>query len=199
MAEAQIYLLRHGETEWSKTGRHTGRTDIPLTENGRRRASQVAPLLTAVTFGLVLCSPLSRARDTAALAGLTPDGYDDELLEWDYGIYEGRTTQDIRDEKGAPDWVIWDDPIPGGERPDDVGRRASRVLQRVQPVLDEGRNVMLVAHGHFLRMLTATYLGLPAVGGRLFGLDAGGVGVLGHERVQPVITGWNISPDGLAD
>ncbi|MDQ1247941.1 MAG: hypothetical protein QG597_2313 [Actinomycetota bacterium] len=199
MSEAQLYLLRHGETEWSKSGRHTGRTDIPLTAAGRSRAAQVAPLLTAVTFGLVLCSPLSRARDTAELAGLTPDGFDDELLEWDYGVYEGRTTTDIRAEKGESDWVIWDDPIPGGERPADVGVRAARVLRRVQPVLAGGRNVMLVAHGHLLRMLTATYLGLPAVNGRLFALDPGGIGVLGHERVQPVIAGWNISPDGLAD
>lgn len=199
MPTAQLYLLRHGETEWSKSGRHTGRTDIPLTPDGRRRAAQVAPLLTAVTFGLVLCSPLSRARDTAELAGLTPDGFDDELLEWDYGVYEGRTTTDIRAERNDPDWVIWDDPIPQGERPDDVGVRASAVLARVRPVIEGGRNVMLVAHGHFLRMLTATYLGLPPVDGRMFALDAGGVSVLGHERTQPVITGWNISPDGLAD
>lgn len=199
MPSPQLYLLRHGETEWSKTGRHTGRTDIPLTAAGRSRAAQVAPLLTAVTFGLVLCSPLSRARETASLAGLTPDGFDDELLEWDYGVYEGRTTTDIRQEKGDPDWVIWDDPIPGGETPADVGARASRVLARVQPVLDSGRNVMLVAHGHFLRILTATYLGLPADDGRMFALDAGGVSVLGHERRQPTISGWNISPDGLAD
>jgi probable phosphoglycerate mutase len=199
MPTAQLYLLRHGETEWSKVGRHTGRTDIPLTDAGRQRAAQVAPLLTAVTFGLVLCSPLSRARDTAALAGLTPDGYDDELLEWDYGVYEGRTTADIRAEKGMPQWVIWDDPIPGGERPADVGARAGRVLDRVQPMLTSGRNVMLAAHGHFLRILTATYLGLPPADGRMFALDAGGVSVLGHERTQPVIAGWNISPDGLAD
>lgn len=195
----EIYLLRHGETEWSKSGQHTGRTDIPLTDAGRKRAAQVAPMLTAVTFGLVLCSPLSRARDTAQLAGLTPDGYSDDMLEWDYGVYEGRTTADIRAEKDDPDWVIWDDPIPEGERPADVAVRANRVLTRVRPVVEEGRNAMLVAHGHFLRILTATYLGLPGADGRMFGLDAGGVSVLGHERVQPVITGWNISPDGLAD
>lgn len=197
MSMGRIYLLRHGETEWSKSGRHTGRTDIPLTEDGRRRAALEAPMISGVEFGLVLCSPLSRARDTAALAGLTPDAIDDDLVEWDYGVFEGRTTADIRTELGDPGWLIWDSPIPEGESPDDVAVRARRVLERVAPVVEEGKNVMLVAHGHFHRILTATYLGLPADAGRLFALDAGGVGVLGHERVQPVISGWNISPDGL--
>lgn len=195
----ELYLLRHGETEWSKTGRHTGRTDIPLTDAGRDRASYVAPLLAAVTFSEVLCSPLSRARETAQLAGLVPDGYDDDLLEWDYGVFEGRTTADIRAQREDPDWLIWDSPIPGGEVPGDVAVRARRVLARVRDSIESGRNVMLVAHGHFLRILTATYLGLPADAGRLFELDAGGVCVLGHERRQRVISGWNISPDGLAD
>ncbi len=197
MPIGRIYLLRHGETEWSKTGRHTGRTDILLTEDGRRRAAQVAPMIADVQFALVLCSPLSRARDTAALAGLTPDALDDDLLEWDYGVFEGRTTADIRAESGNPDWLIWDSPIPEGEMPEDVAVRARRVLEKVAPVTADGRNVMLVAHGHFHRILTATYLGLPADAGRLFALDAGAVGVLGHERVQPVLSGWNISPDGL--
>lgn len=191
------YLLRHGETEWSRTGRHTGRTDIGLTDNGRTRAAQVAPMLAHISFDLVLCSPLSRARDTAALAGLTPDDYDDSMLEWDYGVYEGRTTADIREEKEDPTWVIWDDPIPDGETPADVGMRCQRVLDRTRPVIDADGNVALIAHGHFLRILTAVYLGLPAVSGRLFALDAGGVSVLGHERTQPTINGWNITPDGL--
>jgi broad specificity phosphatase PhoE len=191
------YLLRHGETEWSKTGRHTGRTDIGLTEDGKARAADIAPMLRHVTFQLVLCSPLSRARDTANLAGLSPDDYVDDLLEWDYGVYEGRTTTDIREEKEDPTWVIWDDPIPDGERPSDVGQRAARVLARTREVIDAGGNVALVAHGHFLRILTAIHLGLPADAGRLFALDAGGVAVLGHERTQPTINGWNITPEGL--
>lgn len=194
-----IYLLRHGETAWSKSGQHTGRTDIPLTETGRRRAAEVAPMLARVTFAMVLCSPLSRARDTAALAGLEPDEYLDDLLEWDYGVYEGRRTADIRVDKDDPEWLIWDDPIPGGETPIDVGVRVRRVLERCQPVIVAGSNVALVAHGHVLRMLTAVYLGLPPREGRVFQLDAGGISVLGHERIQPVIAGWNITPDGLSD
>jgi probable phosphoglycerate mutase len=199
MSRGELFLLRHGETEWSRSGRHTGRTDIPLTKEGRLRAAQVAPLISAVNFGLVLCSPLSRARDTADLAGLHPDAYDDDLLEWDYGQYEGRTTAELRAEKGDPDWVIWNDPIPGGETPAEVAARASRVLLLVDPVTEQSRNVMLIAHGHLLRILTATYLGLPATAGRLVALDPGGIGVLGHEREQGVIRGWNINPDGLTD
>lgn len=199
MSQGEIYLLRHGETEWSRSGQHTGRTDIPLTSAGRQRAAQIAPMIDRVNFGLVLCSPLARARDTAELAGLHPDAYDDDLLEWNYGAYEGRTTAEIRVEKDDPDWVIWDDPNPGGETPADVAARSARVLALVEPVTTQGRNVMLVAHGHLLRILTATYLGLPGTAGRLFSLDPGGIGVLGHERVQPVIRGWNINPDGFAD
>lgn len=199
MSLGKYYLLRHGETEWSKSGQHTGRTDIPLTTNGRERAALVAPMLARVTFSLVLCSTLSRARDTAELAGLRPDDFTDDLLEWDYGIYEGRTTTDIRAEKQNPDWVIWDDPIPGGETPADVSARCRRVLDRCAPVIAEGGNVALVAHGHLLRIFTATYLGLDPADGRMFALDAGGISVLGHERVQPVIAGWNITPDGLSD
>ncbi len=199
MTLGNLYLLRHGETAWSKSGQHTGRTDISLTDNGRARAAQVEPLLRRVSFEVVLCSPLSRARDTAELAGLAPDAYVDDLLEWDYGVYEGRTTADIRTEQGNPHWVIWDDPIPGGETPADVSMRCRRVLERVSPVIDSGKNAMLVAHGHLLRILTATYLGLAAEDGRMFALDPGGIAVLGHERVQPVIEGWNINPDGLTD
>lgn len=199
MTLGKYYLLRHGETQWSLSGQHTGRTDIPLTENGRRRASEVAPMLSRVTFGLVLCSPMLRARDTAALAGLTPDDYTDDLLEWNYGVYEGRTTAEIRRDKADPDWVIWNNPIPNGETPSEVAVRCQAVLDRARPTIEEGRNVALVAHGHVLRILTAQFLGLTADWGRLFQLDAGGISVLGHERVQPVIAGWNINPDGLRD
>ena len=199
MGLGRIYLLRHGETAWSKSGQHTGRTDIPLTESGRRRAAEVAPMLSRVTFDEVLCSPLSRARDTAHLAGLTPDDYTDDLLEWDYGIYEGRTTADIRKETGDDNWLIWTSMIPGGETPEDVAARGARVIGRVEPIIAAGGNVMFVAHGHLLRILTATYLHLAARDGRLIALDPGGIAVLGHERVQPVISGWNINPDGLSD
>ena len=222
MTLGRYYLLWHGETDWSISGQHTGRTDIPLTQKGRRRAAEVRPMLSRVSFGYVLCSPLMRARDTAELAGLHPEDYTDDLLEWNYGVYEGRTTgtpicllsrvqfvivrtrdegrttAEIRAEKHDPNWLIWDDPIPGGESPVDVGVRCQRVLDLGQPYIDSGRNVALVAHGHLLRILTATYLGLPARDGRLFQLDAGGISVLGHERV-PVIAGWNITPDGLTD
>ena len=198
MTLGRYYLLRHGETDWSISGQHTGRTDIPLTQKGRRRAAEVRPMLSRVSFGYVLCSPLMRARDTAELAGLHPEDYTDDLLEWNYGVYEGRTTAEIRAEKHDPNWLIWDDPIPGGESPVEVGVRCQRVLDLGQPYIDSGRNVALVAHGHLLRILTATYLGLPARYGRLFQLDAGGISVLGHERV-PVIAGWNITPDGLTD
>ena len=197
MSRGSYYLLRHGETAWSLSGQHTGRTDIPLTEDGRVRAAAVAPMLAHLRFGLVLCSPLSRARDTAALAGLTPDDYPSDMLEWDYGGYEGRTTSEIRAEKDDPSWVIWDDPIPGGETPADVGQRCGIIQRRCAPILDAGADVALVAHGHYLRMFTATYLGLPPQDGKMFALAAGSVCVLGHERDQPVIAGWNISPDGL--
>lgn len=197
MSLGSYYLLRHGETAWSVSGQHTGRTDIPLTDEGRRRAADVAPMLARVSFGLVLCSPLSRARDTAALAGLAPDDFTGDMLEWDYGVYEGRTTAAIREQKDEPHWVIWDDPIPGGETPEDVAARCQVILRRCQAVIADGANVALVAHGHYLRIFTATYLGLPPRDGRMFALAAGGVCVLGHERDQPVISGWNITPDGL--
>lgn len=197
---AEIVLLRHGETEWSKSGQHTGLTNIPLTRNGRKRATQVAELLKHRAFGLVLTSPLERAVDTAKLAGLTADDVDDDLLEWDYGAWEGRTTFDIRVELGQPDWVIWDHPVPPGKTPGEttnqVATRCRRVLTRCEPVLEEGRDCALVAHGHVLRILTATWLGLSSDLGRLFELDPGALSMLGYERNQRVMTGWNITPEG---
>lgn len=197
MKSGRYFLLRHGETAWSLSGQHTGRTDIPLTDNGRARAAALAPMLADIEFTSVLCSPLSRARDTAELAGLTPDDFVDELLEWDYGVFEGRTTANIREQLSDPEWVIWDRPIPGGETPADVAARCQAVLDRCAPVIADGGNVALVAHGHLLRILTATYLQLPPEDGRLFALAAGGVSVLGHERTQPVIDGWSLGPVGL--
>lgn len=195
MSAPVIYLLRHGETEWSRSGQHTGRTDIPLTEAGRERARSQRPRLAGASFGLVLCSPLARARETGELAGLRPDDCVDDLLEWDYGGWEGLTTGEIRERLGRPDWTIWSDPIPSGATPgeqaEDVAIRAARIIHRCQPVLASGRDCALIAHGHLLRILTATWLGLPAMDGRLFALDAGALSTLGFERDQHVIASWN--------
>lgn len=192
---AEIVLLRHGDTEWSISGQHTGRTDLPLVESGRQRAKSLAPVLAKRDFGLVLCSPMKRARQTAELAGLVPDDLDDNMLEWDYGAYEGMTTPQIREELGSPNWLIWDNVIrPGdtpGETTDDVARRAQKVLDRCLPVLAEDRDCVLVAHGHYLRILTATWLGLESTDGKLFVLEAGALSSLGFEREQHVVTSWN--------
>lgn len=191
-----IVLVRHGETEWSRSGQHTGRTDLPLTEKGRSDAAKLTPHLAGRSFGLVLISPLGRAQETAKLAGLTGTAEPD-LLEWDYGAYEGRRTVDIRADLGDPAWTIWRDPIPAGEtpgeQPEEVAARAARVLARCEPVIADDQDVALVAHGHLLRILTATWLGLPAVAGRLFALDAGGLSALGYEHEQHVIRTWNSS------
>ena len=196
--QGSLALLRHGETAWSREGRHTGRTDIPLTPDGERRASAARGLLAGHVASVVLCSPLVRARQTARLAGLTPDAFDEDLLEWDYGAWEGRRTIDIREELGDPAWVVWDHPVPqgvtDGEQPADVAVRAARVIARAEPVLAAGGDVVLVAHGHLLRILTATWLGLAPAAGRLFALDAGAVSLLGHEHDQRVVTAWNLTP-----
>jgi len=194
---ARIYLLRHGETAWSRIGRHTGRSDVPLTADGEQDAAALAPVLAGHRFGLVLVSPLSRARRTAQLAGLPAGGVDDDLLEWDYGDFEGRTTTQIRAALGDPHWVIWDaviGPGPGtpGETPEQVAVRVARVIERCRPVLAAGSDCALVAHGHVLRILTATWLGLTARDGRLWALDAGALSCLGYENDQPVIARWNV-------
>lgn len=192
---AGIVLLRHGETAWSRSGQHTGRTDIPLTPVGEQAAARLKPHLAGHRFAWVACSPLGRARETARLAGLTPDAYLDDLLEWDYGRFEGRTTTEIRQELGDPDWVIWDATIPPGktpgEQPQDVAARCERVLARCRQYLDRDEDVALVAHGHVLRILTATWLALPARAGRLFSLETGTVSYLSFERTQHVIDLWN--------
>lgn len=192
---AGIVMLRHGQTEWSRSGQHTGRTDIALTDAGREAAARLKPQLAGHRFGWVACSPLQRARDTALLAGLHPAAYLDDLLEWDYGGFEGRTTAQIRSECDDPAWVIWDARIPPGatpgEQPEDVAVRCRRVLDACQTYLAEGQDVALVAHGHVLRILTATWLGLPARDGRLFALETGTVSYLSFEREQQVITLWN--------
>lgn len=197
-SSSTIVLIRHGETEWSKSGQHTGRTDLPLTQAGAADAAALRPMLKGHTFGLVLISPMHRTRETAKLAGMHGE-IDGDLLEWDYGAWEGRTTSDIRKDLGNPNWTIWSQRIPPGatpgEQPDEVAVRAGRVLKRCEPTLQSGMDCALIAHGHFLRILTATWLGLPAVDGRLFELDAGALSVLGFEHEQEVIRAWNATLD----
>ena len=195
MSSSRIWLIRHGETEWSRDGRHTGSTDLPLTTRGEAEADAVRAELTGVDPALVLCSPLLRARDTAARAGLVPDDFTADLLEWDYGLWEGRTTAQIRTDLQNPTWLIWDFPIPPGATPgeqlDDVAARVDRVIARCQPVLDSGRDCVLVAHGHVLRILTARWLGQPPIDGRLYALDPARLSALGYEHETKVIQYWN--------
>ncbi|GGQ92989.1 histidine phosphatase family protein [Streptomyces pilosus] len=191
-----LLLARHGETEWSRTGRHTGCTDLPLTERGEGQAGSLARLLADRSFGLVLTSPLLRARRTAELAGLTGAVPEPDLREWDYGGYEGVTTAEIR--RTRPGWDLWTDGVPPGpefpgESPEQVGERVDRVLSRVAGALDGG-DVMLVAHGHLLRVLTARRLGLPPADGRLFRLETGTLCRLSLEHGSPVVAEWNTRP-----
>jgi probable phosphoglycerate mutase len=186
----RILVVRHGETEWSRGGRHTGRTDVPLTPVGEQRAAALAPALRAWRPELVLCSPLQRARRTAELAGLSPQD-DPDLLEWDYGAYEGLTTAEIRESTSDPDWSVWTTTEGLGESAADVAVRAERVLTRCRPLLHAGQDVVLVAHAHLLRILTATWLRMPPVGGASLVLDPAGTGVLGCERETPALLRWN--------
>jgi broad specificity phosphatase PhoE len=186
----ELILVRHGETEWARDGRHTGRTDVPLTPHGEEQARALAPLLADPKFVLALVSPARRARDTAEQAGLTGYELDERLWEWDYGAYEGRTTLEIREER--PGWYLWRDGVIGGETADQVGARVGHVLDRVRPRLAEG-DVMLVAHGHVLRVLTARWLGLPPADGRLFKLGTGTLSSLGTEHDEPVLSTWNVT------
>ena len=187
---AEIYVVRHGETEWSLAGKHTSRTDLSLTEEGRRRAALLAGLLGGHSFALVLSSPLRRARETCALAGFGEAAViDDDLREWDYGEYEGLTTPEIWEKN--PDWVLWRDGCPGGESPDDVGRRADRALGRVR---DAGGDAIAFAHGHILRVLAARWIGMPPAAGARLALSAGAVSVFGFERKTEVLRLWNSTP-----
>jgi broad specificity phosphatase PhoE len=185
----QVLLIRHGETEGSRTGQHTGRTDIPLTEEGERQAKSVGRSLRGREL-TVLTSPLSRARETCRLAGFESAEVDDDLREWDYGIYEGRTTLDIR--KDQPDWSVWLSPIVNGESLDQVAGRAKAVIDRASRI--DG-DVALFAHGHILRVLAACWIGLPPVTGRYLALDTATISLLGHERQTRVIRQWNVAPD----
>ena len=183
-----IFLVRHGETEWSRSGQHTGRTDIALTERGRTQAEALGRELQGLNL-TVWTSPLQRARETCRLAGFDSPIVEPDLVEWNYGIYEGRTTAEIR--KDVPNWSVWDSPIVGGETVEQVGARAQSVIDRVGAV---GGDVALFAHGHILRILAACWIGLPPVGGRLLALDTGTLSVLGYERETRVIKHWNIVP-----
>jgi probable phosphoglycerate mutase len=190
-----VYLLRHGQTEWSENGRHTGRSNIPLTSDGEQRAIRAGRVLAAVRGdtppALVLSSPRSRATRTAKLAGLSVDEITEDLAEWDYGDYEGLTTPEIR--AHVPDWTVWTHPCPNGESAADVGARAATILDRARTALPVG-DVILVGHGHFSRVLVATWLGLPPGSGVHFGLDAAGIAELGDERGVPQVQRLNIPP-----
>lgn len=191
MAKRHIYLIRHGETEWSLNGRHTGASDIPLTENGRAVAQRLAPVLAKAQakepFDLVLTSPLQRARETCELAGLGAQAQlDPDLVEWNYGDYEGQTPQQIR--AGHPDWLLFRDGCPGGETPEHVGARADWVISRARACKG---HVAIFAHGHFLRVLGARWIGLPASGGAHFLLDTATLCVLSEYHGNPAILHWN--------
>jgi broad specificity phosphatase PhoE len=186
----EIVLVRHGETEWSRAGKHTGRTDVPLTEEGRAQASALGAALGGWRFALVLTSPLSRAVETCRLAGLGEVAQErDELREWDYGAYEGRTTAEIREER--PGWTLWRDGVPDGETAAEVGARADRVIAELRAAEGDG---VVFAHGHLLRVLAARWLGLEPADGRYFALDTATIGVLGYEREAAVIRLWNGKP-----
>ncbi|MFD9394212.1 histidine phosphatase family protein [Streptomyces sp. NPDC060000] len=194
-----LFLVRHGETEWSRSGRHTGSTDVPLTEHGRDEARRLVPLIRSLRIGAAFVSPARRARETAELIGLHGARIDAGLREWDYGGYEGVTTVDIQ--RTRPGWFLFTDGVtPGppdhpGETPEQVGERADRVLDQVDAAhADTEGCVVLVAHGHFLRVLTARRLGLPASAGALFQLTTGTLCRLGTEHGRPVIAAWNVRP-----
>jgi len=183
----RIWLVRHGETAWSLTGRHTGRTDVPLTPRGILQAGRLGRRIATTPFALVLTSPRVRARETCRLAGQGARAQvDPDLAEWDYGAYEGRTAEEIRRE--VPGWNIWAGAVPGGEAIGQVSDRVDRVLARVRAVTGD---VALFAHGHVLRILACRWLGLPAADGRYLALDTASLSVLGHEQEQAVIRSWN--------
>lgn len=183
----RIWLVRHGETEWSLSGRHTGRTDVPLTPDGRRQAEALGRHLAGRAFALVLTSPLLRARETCRLAGWGEVAeVSDDLQEWDYGIYEGRTTSEIRARE--PGWTIWAATVLEGETVEQVGRRCRRVIERAEAA---GGDVALFAHAHVLRILSACWIGRPPEDGRFFTLGTASISALGHERETRVISVWN--------
>ncbi len=183
----QVWVVRHGETEWSASGRHTGTTDVPLTDGGVAEAQAIAPRLARHAFALVLSSPLQRARDTCRLAGFGDVAtYTDDAVEWDYGDYEGRTTAEIREK--VPGWSLWHEGVPGGETVAEVGARADLVIARLRAAGGDG---LVFSHGHFLRVLAARWVALEPDGGSRFALSPATIGVLGWEREAPVVERWN--------
>jgi broad specificity phosphatase PhoE len=192
----ELVLVRHGETEWSKSGQHTGRTDIPLTENGMVQAERAALFLADREFALALSSPLTRARETARIIGVDPE-LDEDLYEWDYGAYEGLTTPQIKVQRHGP-WDLWTDGVPAGETPGEsaaeVRVRVERVINRARPVLAEGHDAIFVAHGHVLRALGAAWIRLAPQDGAVLKLGTATVSTLGYEHGRPVIDAWNITP-----
>jgi broad specificity phosphatase PhoE len=192
----ELVLVRHGETEWSKSGQHTGRTDIPLTENGVTQAERAARYLADRDFALALSSPLARARETARIIGVDPE-LDEDLYEWDYGAYEGLTTPQIKVQRHGP-WDLWTDGVPAGDTPGEsaaeVRVRVERVINRARPVLAEGQDAIFVAHGHVLRALGAAWIRLAPQDGAVLKLGTATVSTLGYEHGRPVIDSWNIAP-----
>ncbi len=182
----QLWLVRHGATEWSEAGRHTGRTDVALVPDGEADARALAPRLAEHRFALALTSPLRRARETAALAGFVDATVDPDLREWDYGEYEGKTTDEIRER--VPGWTLWTSDPPGGETAEQVAVRARRVVDRCR---DVDGDILLFAHGHVLRVLTAVYLRFDPHAGAQFALDTATLNVLGHEHEYPTLRRWN--------
>jgi broad specificity phosphatase PhoE len=184
----ELWLVRHGETEWTETGRHTSHTDVALTEKGREQASSVGGVLAGRQFSVVLSSPMARAIDTCRIAGYADRvALDDDLKEWDYGEYEGRTSDEIRKER--PGWTVWVG-SPGGEPLEHAAARARRVIERASA---PSGDAVLFSHGHFLRILGAMWLGLPPEGGRLLSLGTASLSILGYEREARVVRGWNWS------
>ena len=184
----RIFIARHGATEWSVSGQHTSRTDLPLLEQGREQAAGMDAKLAGETFSLVLCSPLLRARQTCELAGFADVAeICDDLHEWDYGEYEGLTTPEIRETN--PSWDLWRDGCPDGEAPAAIGARVDDVLARFAAAEGTG---LAFAHGHVLRVLTARWLEMPVAAGARFKLEAGSIGVLGHERETAVLESWSV-------
>lgn len=191
-AGPRLWVVRHGETEWSASGRHTSRTDLPLTASGEKEALALSHLLAGKNFALVEASPMKRARQTAELAGFEPLE-DPDLSEWDYGELEGLTTEQVRER--WPGWTIWEGPWPGGERPEQVGARAARAVSRVL-CLPEGSHALFFSHGHILRVIAATWLRRPPTDGCMFVLGTGTVSVLGWEHGQPAVEHWAAPPGG---
>ena len=198
-SKVELWLVRHGETEWSLDGRHTSVTDIPLTERGRERARELRDYLAGHKFAAVFVSPMQRARETCEIAGYGNVAIvDKDLMEWNYGEAEGKTTAEMR-QKYGPDWSVWSNVLAGGETVEQVGDRADKMIARALasvatgPNAGESSQVALFAHAHILRILGARWIGLPAVDGKLFGLGTGSLSVLGFEREQRVISRWNRS------